>query len=291
MNLFSRRYNYDPATKEPILEDAPIWLRIAYFNILTNYTYIDKDSRFDNAAGKPLGIKSLYEHFCIILRQEPEEGYWDSWYCSDFLESLIKTSAWYNFYDFVEFVGKELQENEVSLQMFDSSLVVNVSFDSYRTQVNDLFLESRVEWRLSPKSSLIREVPTALRTRLEVTEEMLVDNFVPARLHYQKAVRYLYERPIDPENSIKEMVSAVESTGRILYPSTSTLGDVVKAMRKKNVAPFMLVTVIEKYYAFASSEPAVRHGAPVESKVLLRDAEFVLHVGIALIRYLRDLSK
>jgi len=96
---------------------------------------------------------------------------------------------------------------------------------------------------------------------------------------------------IDPENSIKEIVSTVESIGRVLYPKASTLGDVVKEMRRENVLPQHLVSVIEKFYSYANAEPAVRHGAPVPSKVVLDDAEFCLHLGAALISYLIAYSK
>jgi len=44
--------------------------------------------------------------------------------------------------------------------------------------------------------------------------------------------------------------------------------------------------MIEKFYAYASDEPAVRHGSAVNSSVQLADAEFCLHVGGAFLRYL-----
>ena len=92
----------------------------------------------------------------------------------------------------------------------------------------------------------------------------------------------------DPENAIKEVTSAIESAGRVLYPKANTLGKVVKEMEKDEFWPSHLVAMIEKYWAYASSEPAIRHGAPVTSRVLVRDAEFCLHVGAAIIRYLID---
>ena len=91
---------------------------------------------------------------------------------------------------------------------------------------------------------------------------------------------------MDPENAIKEITSAVESVGRVFYPAADTLGEVAKEMRRDASWPSPLVSMIEKFYAYASSEPAVRHGAPVASRVGIADAEFCLHVGVALIRYL-----
>ena len=138
---------------------------------------------------------------------------------------------------------------------------------------------------------LRREMPSALGNRLETLQKELTDEFEPAREHYRKAVRYVTQRPFDPENSIKEIVSALESVGRVLYPHATTLGDVVKEMRKDNALSQQLVTVIEKFYAYACAEPAVRHGSPVPSRVVLDDAEFCLHVGAALIRYVKAYSQ
>ena len=84
------------------------------------------------------------------------------------------------------------------------------------------------------------------------------------------------------------MTSAIESVGKVFYANTNTLGDVVKEMKKDKTWPAQLVLMIERYYAYASSEPAVRHGSTVSSRVLLSDSEFCLHVGAAIIRYLME---
>jgi hypothetical protein len=113
------------------------------------------------------------------------------------------------------------------------------------------------------------------------------DELAPAREHYQKAIRYMVERgEIDPENVIKEITSAVESVGRVYYPKAKTLGDAATEMKRQKSIPPLLISLIEKFYGYASSEPAVRHGAPVPSRVALADAEFCFHVGTALIRYI-----
>jgi len=290
VTTFSRRYGYDPRLpSEPILEDAPIWLRIAYINgVLSDFTYVDRDSRYPNPEGKPLGIKALNEIISVQLRQEIDDAAYDSWYCWEYLTGLIKECQWYEFYDIVEIVGKQVKaaEDEWSVWPSDKEQVDRYGFEAYRRRVNELFIEERISWRLDADGLLKREIPSVLGRRMQAAQEELKDEFEPAREHYRKAVRYIYERPVDPENSIKEIVSALESVGRVLYPRTSTLGDVAKELRKAQAIPPLLVSVIEKFYGYASAEPAVRHGAPVPSRVLLNDAEFCLHLGIALIRYL-----
>jgi hypothetical protein len=123
---------------------------------------------------------------------------------------------------------------------------------------------------------------------MQVTETELRDELQPARVQYQKALRFLTQHPTDPENSIKEIVSALESVARIVFPEASTLGDALKVARKSGFLPPMLVTVLEKYYAYANAEPAIRHGAPQNSTVQRMDAEFAFHIGVAAIRYFVD---
>jgi hypothetical protein len=122
--------------------------------------------------------------------------------------------------------------------------------------------------------------------KIFTTFDSQLDKFKSAHQHLIKAIRYLQDEPVDPENSIKEIVSTVESVGRVLYSDAKTLGDVVKAMRKDHTRPQLLITVIEKFYGYANAEPAIRHGSSMSSKVALDDAEFCLHVGAALTRYL-----
>jgi hypothetical protein len=281
---FSSRFTFDPKLpKETIFGDAPESLRIAYLNsILESFTYSDRE----NEGNRPLATYSLSRQFCALARQEmPEfDRYSSIW---DDLRSLIKGGAWFNFYDFVEAVGKNLLVIQSQFG-YSQQWLDDYGFDSYRTKVNDLFSEDRIGWRLNESAELIRDLPKSLSTRLSATAARLQDQFVPAREHYLKAVRYAFSRPLDPENSIKEITSAIESVGRVFYPKAKTLGDVVKEMKHNSTLPPGLVSMIEKFYAYASSEPAIRHGGPNASSVGLPDAEFCLHVGVAMIRYLLD---
>jgi len=293
MPTFSKRYGYNPQNQsEPVLEDAPSWTRIGYISqILNPFTYVDNDSRYENKEGSPLGIKALIETIGVQLRQEIDySSATDSWQCQDYLHGLVKESEWYQFYDIVEIVAREVRTVEEHWRRQESphhaQQITKFGFQSYRRQVNDLFANDNIGWRLDDQGLLTREFPEPLARRIETIQKELADEFEPAREHYRKAVRYANTRPIDPENSIKEIVSAIESVGRVLFPASSTLGDVVKEMRRANALPAHLVSVIEKFYAYACAEPAVRHGAPVPSRVIVDDAEFCLHLGAALIRYL-----
>lgn len=287
MPKFSSRFQYDPRVpKQAILEDAPNWVRTAYLNtVLEPFTFIDLDHRYENPNNAPLGIKDLYKQFCAMMRQEEDSSAYDSWHSWEYLKTEVSNAAWYYFYDFVELVGRHI----LNIDRFDplsEGWSRKLGFENYRSQVNRLFQEDNIGWRLSEDSEITREIPKALSDRLTQTTQLLGSKYAPARSHYKKASKYVLQNPVDPENAIKEVISAIESAGRTLNPGSYTLGDVIKEMRRKKSFPLLLLSMMEKFYAYGSNEPAVRHGGVVSSRVQLEDAEFCLHVGGAFLRYL-----
>jgi hypothetical protein len=286
MNNFSQRYGYAPKCDiTTIVEDAPYWLRLAFVKSVMNQ-FVHTES-----GNEPISVNELGQAISIrfhIVPDDAEEGY--------FAYNYVYACDWYRFYDLIELLAELVKSFEESKSEFyfsesDQAYFRVYGFDPYRGAVNKIFTEGNVGWRLSIAGSLALEKAPALQKRIDGTQQMLTDEYEPAREHYKKAIRFSSQRPLDPENSIKEIVSAIESVGRIMYPSTSTLGDVIKELRKANVISVQLISILEKFYAYASSEPAVRHGAPVLSKVSFDDAEFCLHVGTAMIRYLITCTK
>ena len=289
---FSKRYGYNNQNlSEAILEDAPSWLRKDYIiNILEQFTYTDNDSRYENRDGRPLGTKYLNERICIKFRREIESSATDSWGCDEFLRDLVKSCEWYQFYDFIEIIGQEIQYEEKMWRESPkaseySNRIARFGFGQYLYLINELFTESNVAWRMDEDGILKKRLPQELSQRLESINEEIKDTFESAHAHYLKAVKYSTVRPLDSENSIKEITCAIESIGRVMYPK-ATLGKVVKEMTKENLLPQHLITLIGNFYVYASAEPSVRHGNPLTSSVAIDDAEFCLHVGAAIIRYL-----
>ncbi len=286
MTRFSRRYKFDPKIpNRPIETDAPSFLRIGFLRILDRLTYIDGDSRYSNPDCAPIGVKALIEELAVLFGQEVGGEAYDSWQCESYLSQMVKECEWYQFYDCVEKIGGLLKEAEKRVP-YDPEWLARYGFTAYREKVNELMRESAVIWRLDDSGLLRRDTPEVLRSRLTRTENRLSDGFEPARVHYRKAQRFLDTFPGDPENAIKEIVSAVESVGKTLYPGTDTLGDVIKELKKLGDAPSLLAEAMTKFWAYANSEPAVRHGGTVLPQVRQADAELCFHIGVAFIRYL-----
>ncbi|NNA13699.1 hypothetical protein HBN71_21380 [Pseudomonas lundensis] len=289
---FSHRHGFDPNRPAgPIVEDAPGWLRDDFLiNVLSKLTYVDLDSRVKNSERRPLGIKSLNERLCVEVRREMDDSDWDSWSCEDGLAFTIKKCEWYQFYDCVEVIGEELQNIEPFYEGASGEIDgPRYTFATYCIRVNELFTKHQIGWRLNVKSQLESALPKDLADRIDSVEKQL-DQYEAAREHFRKAKRYALSTHKDPENSIKESVSAFESVGRVLYEKSATLGDVLSKMKKDGSVPPMLVTVMEKFYAYANAAPGVRHGGTQMPMSAQMDAELGMHLSAAFIRYVIEMK-
>ncbi|PRE97840.1 hypothetical protein C6T59_08005 [Burkholderia multivorans] len=297
---FSHRHGFDPTRSSgPIVDDAPEWLRREYLvRILNKLTYVDMDSRYKNQERLPLGIKALNERLSIETRRTMDLDDWDTWNCSAALENTLLECEWYQFYDCVETVGEVLRETEPLYEndrsadeLLGAQTYEQFGFAHYRDAVNGLFGKHNVGWRMNAKGELETALPKDLAERVANVEEKLTDEFQPARVHYSKARAYILGTQKDPENSIKESISAVESVCRVLYPKAATLGKAILAMRTEGIFPPKLLTVLERFYEYGNDEPGIRHGGRHAPNVRVLDAEFALHICTAFIRYVIETKK
>lgn len=276
---FSARLAASKGVKALVLEDAPRPTRIGFLRgVLAGYLG-NGVAGYDRE--EPLDIQQTHQKFITLIREESEP--WDyseesTWAA---LTAHLKDCHWPEFYDFVELVGKLLQKRDD-----ESPFSETEHFKGYQSKVNALLQEDGIGWSLDEKSELRRQVPRSLATRLDLVETGLTDGYANARVHYQKAVRYLYQHPIDEANSIKEIVSALESVAKVIVPKASTLGDAIKEMRKGGKYSSHLLDALERLYAYSNATPLVRHGHVNSGRPLLAEAELSLHVGVAYIRYL-----
>lgn len=298
---FSHRFGYDPTRQAgPIVEDAPGWLRKDYFlRVVDKLTYIDLDSRQKNEENRPLGVKQLNERLSIEVKRDMEDSDWDSWTCNDGLLATFMSGTWYEFYDCVEVVGEELREAEQRYRIDDDTSELfstprqyeRFKFPAYRDAVNSLFSKHNVGWRLNAQGNFESALPKDLSNRIEALEARLTDEFTPARVHFGKARMYVLGTHKDPENSIKESISALESVCRVFYPKASSLGKALGQLRSDGTAPARLITAFERFYEYANDEPGVRHGDRHAPAAQLLDAELSLHLAVALIRYVIEAKK
>lgn len=283
---FSKKYGYTQGVEEEeILEDAPQSMRIYYIErILTSLIHIDRDLRYPNKFNTPLGTKDLIEDLCATIGAVPDSEYTDSWFCNNILKKMINDDEWYFFYDYVERIGKLLKISEKK-HVGEDVWLKKFGIKNYVADVNEMLERFNVGWRLYANGEVYKNTPRIILEQEEGVKVKLSNKYEPAKRHYEKAVRFIRHIPLDAENSIKEIISAVESVARIQYPNAKTLGDAIKHMKKAQVPP-LLLAIIEKFYAFANAEPGIRHGGPDKSNIALDEAELCLQFGTAIIRYL-----
>ncbi|MFN7122398.1 MAG: AbiJ-NTD4 domain-containing protein [Hydrogenophaga sp.] len=215
---FSARFEASKGKRVQVLEDAPRATRIGFLKRIL-IKFVGTEGGFRNTRKQPLDTSEVHESFVALIRDEADpwdydnEGPWSA------LSQHLKDCTWGEFYDFVELLGKLLLKKEADGPFDDPD-----HFKEYQTQVNELFREDSIGWTLNEASQLYRQIPKELVKRIEVTASMLAKRFDTARQHYQKAQSYLHQHPIDEANSIKEIVSAIESVARTVNPKASTLG-------------------------------------------------------------------
>lgn len=277
---FSARLEAGKGKRNIVLGDAPRRTRIGFIKGILGDFVADK-SGYSRNCKEPLDITDVHQRFIALIRDEADPWDYDQQSAWGALTHHLKECGWAEFYDFIELLGAVLIQKEADGPFDDPEY-----FKNYQAKVNALFLEDGIGWSLNDKSELYRQVPKALAKRVAASESMLSDRFETARIHYQKAVNYLHQHPIDEANSIKEIVSALESVSKVLLPKAKTLGDAVKLLRKDERFSSHLIDALEKLYIFSNATPLVRHGHAKAGKPSLQEAELALFVGAAFIRYL-----
>lgn len=271
--------------KKPlILEDAPKPMRIGYIKGILG-TFVGNAGGYRRTREQPLDTSETHNVFIALIREESDPWDFDEGSAWGALTQHLKICPWPEFYDFMELVGKLLIKIDDEIP-FDATY----HFTDYQSKVNSLLIEDGIGWSLNDKSELHRQRPKLLTDKISSTELMLTEQFSTARIHYQKSVQYLYRHPIDEANSIKEIVSSVESIAKCIDPKISTLGDAIKKFRRDSRFSSYLLDALEKLYIYSNATPLVRHGHTDASRPSLAEAELALFIGVAYARYLIDVA-
>lgn len=282
---FSHRHGYDPEfIDKTFRDDAPRWVRKLYFNKILERLVCDATSL--TPGNKHIPVFDRINEILVMDDEEPDDYYLSHTPAIEVLRNLVMNISWYRFYDTVEIVAERIIDIDDADSFTQSRKNESFSFSAYRQRVNELFSEYNVDWKMNESGQLELPLPPFLEDKAKSTEERLADQFAPARMHFRKARGFALGSHRDAENSIKESISAIESICKTFYPDASTLGDALKMMRKDGSVSSMLITIVEKFYAYANAEPAVRHGSNKDSVVLEHDAELALHFAAAFIRTL-----
>lgn len=113
--------------------------------------------------------------------------------------------------------------------------------------------------------------------------DALADELSPVRVQWLKARNFIQSSTPDFENSVKESVSSVESTLRILLEQPkATLGNLLKEAKLDSDVE----RLISQAYGYASNRDFVRHGGTKASTLTKAEAEFYLEFSASSIVYI-----
>ena len=122
---------------------------------------------------------------------------------------------------------------------------------------------------------------------IKAIEDALSHSDAPVRSHIETALAMLSDRKNpDYRNSIKEAISAVEATCRLVTGLTAaTLADDLKKIPDLHPA---LKKSFLTLYGFTSDASGIRHSLLEESNINYADAKFMLAACSAFVSYLRS---
>ncbi|WP_153066210.1 MULTISPECIES: AbiJ-NTD4 domain-containing protein [Xanthomonas] len=279
-----RRFSARLEKRGPLIfDDAPAPLRIGYIKLLLP-TYVGESQSTRIARREPLGINEVHELFLARCRID---GYPHEWGGSSSWEALtthLKSSYWAQFFDFVELLAEMLIEENDRIP-FDSP----ANFDDYRVRINNLMDEENIGWKMDAHGELKRKI-RAMDRSISSAEAALDSRFKSAREHYRRSMSYLLSHPIDEANSVREIISALESVAKVIVPKAATLGAGVKELRKKSALNRWGLEIIDKLYAYSNESPFIRHGQINGVAPTRAEAEMIVQTALAMICYVIEVE-
>jgi len=196
-----------------------------------------------------------------------------------FSEWFHKKAAWYEIYDFVEFIVKMLHESGATPKELKNTL-------------NSALEREKSGYRIIGES--IAKITD--EEELKAIEEAIKDSgkWQPVTIHLKTALDLFTDRKNpDHRNSIKESISAVESCCKIILKNDkATLGEALSAIEKTYGLHGALKSAFSALYGYTSDEGGIRH-AITESNIPVDfdDAKFMLVSCSAFTNYLKTKTK
>jgi hypothetical protein len=233
MDRFSKRYGFNGVPPEiTIREDAPEALRVFVLSTLKRYA-------------QPSAARNLV---CSTVGKFPDSGNWSVANIWNEVSNEIETCEWIHIYELIEAIHSNLQELQNSHQNSD------FSDEEFAAELNDLFVEKGIGWKLEDGrvlargsesfEAITREAPVALQTAGMDT----------ASNEIHKAIEDLSKRP-DPDltGAVQHGMAALECAGKHICGMTGkqTLDAVVKARPELFRPP--LHEAVVKLWGFAST--------------------------------------
>lgn len=155
----------------------------------------------------------------------------------------------------------------------------------YSNEFNETFKREYVGYRFV--NQLI--VPITDEQEIQAIEIAVNSPFTETNVHLEKALKHISNREHpDYENSIKESITAVETTCGKITGKKASLGDALKTLEKNGIAIHpSLKSGFEKIFGYASDAKGIRHAGDLGgTSSTFEEAQFMLVACSAFVNYL-----
>jgi hypothetical protein len=261
---FSQRIGKTPISKEIQLDGIDIDLKNQLWNIvkLLYLDLISKNHHNSNSSFRQFAIAIWHHFFKLPIDKIPL--YEDK--IEAFIRDYFFNSEWYLIYDLIQYlIGLDFNKNKNEQFIEYLNSILESEFSGYRILDNKVApISNQLEFDELSKSFSITKQYT---------------NLHGANIHLQKALELISDRKNpDYRNSIKESVSSVEATCRMITKENS-LGKALKKLESKGLdIDMQLKDGFEKIYSYTNNkENGIRHAIidnPKETE--FEDAKYML---------------
>jgi hypothetical protein len=277
---FSQRFGYKPVRKLIQIDSMDDALRNALWSLLKLHCWDDIHISSDivyadyylNSSGNEQ-IKLLCQRLWFNYFEKPLDQLSNDWstVLGQLREYFFK-GAWYEVYDFIEFIANNYEKYQFK--------------DTFTESCNDILEREISAYRF------VDGVLVKITDENEITEieKALEESRGPVIKHLRRSLELLSDRNArDYRNSIKESISAVESLVTLtLKAEKGTLGQLLKKLEIEIGLHTALKNAFSNLYGYTSDEGGIRHALTELERVDFNDAKFMLVVCSAFINFVQS---
>lgn len=271
---FSERYGYKKVRELVQLESMDEPLRNALWSLLKLHAW--DWVRTSTYGGCHLSDHGNGEFYTLCRRiwysyfKKPLDHLDDDWnkvYAQ--LRRHFFEAAWYEVYDFIEFVANNYDRYQFREKFVESC---NLAFER---EVSAYRFVDRLIVRITEEQE-VEEIEGALERARG-----------PVRTHLHRALQLLASRDQpDYRNSIKESISSIESLVALtVKEEKGTLGQLLIRLEDEIKLHPALKSAFSKLYGYTSDEGGIRHALLEADRVCFEDAKFFLVVCSAFVNF------
>jgi hypothetical protein len=267
---FSERYGYKPIREIIQIDSIDAPLRNSLWSLLKTHVWDNACQSYFLHNESNRHLQSLCVRIWFRYFKEPLDLLDANWeIVLGQLRAYFFKAAWYEVYDFIEFVA-----NNYVYYNFGDNFIQNCN----------AVLEKEVSAYRFVDGLICRITEQVQITEIEIALEK---SRGPIQIHLRRALELLSnrEKP-DYRNSIKESISAVEGlVVKIIGAEKGTLGQLIKKLEDEiNLHP-ALRTAFSSLYGYTSEEGGIRHAILDQKTIGFEDALFFLVVCSAFVNY------